>query len=144
MRVDIYSDGDAAVDIKPKEKAVHIVIPMEIGFMIDLTGEQKTYITGFRGVFEIEMDIKLVNEKNLVVTRIEKPSLKNLVIQNDNVNIIDEIELFTKEFDRMLTNYTETFNKLIFENKTGLSVPEYFRIDFEYLEDHLLFLINFE
>lgn len=105
MKVDIFSDGDTVVRILPELEAIRLVIPLDISFITDITGEQKNYLNAFRGLFEIEFLVKLQNENNLLFPRVEDPQLKNLVIKNDNSGILDEIQVFTSEFNRLIKDY---------------------------------------
>lgn len=64
-------------------------------------------------------------------------------IQEDRVDIINELDLFQKEMNRFLNKHYPLFNQVLYEDSYITKFPEYFRLDFAYLDGAMVTEINF-
>ena len=147
MKVSIEEGGYSQVVFKEKptngQQNFNLRMPLDITFKVSLSPGSKAYETAFRATFILEMGVVMQTQGNKVFAMIDDIKNAGLEIKEDKVDIVNELELFEKEFDRFLSHHLNLFNEALYEDSYISKIPKYFRLDFTYLEGAMIAEVNF-
>jgi hypothetical protein len=148
MRVTIEQASNSQVQFKqdPEGNDSHFDVYNNflISFYTSLSDRNDSWQPAFIGEFKIASGVSLRTQRNRLFVSVENPRNEGVTIKKDNVHIHEEMDIFNEEIDRFMADYLDLFNEVMFEDSQLMPIPDYFRVQFTYLDGAMVAELNFK